>query len=41
MPEPIVMKLGMYNMPPEPICMVHFINPYHEDEVEVEVEFKL
>jgi hypothetical protein len=27
MPEPIFMKLGMYNMTPEPISVAYFINP--------------
>jgi hypothetical protein len=30
MPEPIVMKLGMYIMAPEPISMAYFINPSHQ-----------
>jgi hypothetical protein len=27
MPEPTVMELGMYIMPPETISIVHFVNP--------------
>jgi hypothetical protein len=27
MPEPIFMKLGMYNMTPEPISVAYFVNP--------------
>jgi hypothetical protein len=30
MPEPIIMKLAMYIMAPEPISMVYFINPSHQ-----------
>jgi hypothetical protein len=30
MSEPIVMKFGMYIMPPEPIAKALFINPSHQ-----------
>jgi hypothetical protein len=30
MPEPIVMKLGIYIMAPEPISTTDFINPSHQ-----------
>jgi hypothetical protein len=29
MPEPVLMKLGMYFMAPEPIWTAYFINPSH------------
>jgi hypothetical protein len=29
MPEPIFMKLDMYNMAPEPTSTAYFINPSH------------
>jgi hypothetical protein len=29
-PEPILMKLGLYIMAPEPISTASFINPYHQ-----------
>jgi hypothetical protein len=30
MPEPIVMRLGIYNMPPEAISTVYLVNHSHE-----------
>jgi hypothetical protein len=30
MPEPIIMKLGVYIMAPDPISMAYFINPAHQ-----------
>jgi hypothetical protein len=30
MPEPIIMKLGIYIMTPEPISTAYFINPSHQ-----------